>query len=369
MNETTVLRAALTDRELVALVRAVGLEPGPLSPVADALAAGGAGGDLSADVRAALLESGWLQAEPGGPSHLGRIALTCLARPQTRIGVVIGSSTWVASTISVAAGDLSTTEPMLSMGRGEGEWFLMYPQPQTQLVTMLQDHFDLPLVPVAPAFEASLSAPEYAALMAVFDRRLSATLGAALDRGYDVDDAITPAEAVQLLAEGRTSSNLAWHAALTTLLQERVDLRHDETSLAAAFTGLERRGLVGRLEDGRFLPTGALLALVDQLVPLMRFAGVRVDHQLDTATVETTQIVVRHGTGAILFEEVLPNGHVLVRSVSSTELADLLLGVRFRGGVRPAPASFCGRCGARLQVGDRFCATCGTPTANPGGRR
>lgn len=356
MNEPRVLRATLTDGEMHGLVRAAGLEPGLLSPLHDVA---DPGGDVSAAARAALLDSGWLHEQPPGFTDDGRAAITCLARPQTRLSVVLGTGDWIAGTIALAAGDLSTNEPLLSVARDEGEWYLVYPQPQTEPSALLQDHFDLAAIRTPVRFEATLTAAEYAALMCMFDHRLETTLQAALDRDDTVDDALSIAAASALLGEGRTSSNLNWQVTVSGALHDDVDLDVDETTLAAVFAELERRGLTTRLEDGRYYPDADLMALLDSLVPVARYAAVAVDRLTAPGTVESTRVVVRQGPSAILFDEVLADGQILVRSVSSLELADLLLNVRFAGGMRPPARRFCGRCGAAIQPAESVCTACG----------
>ena len=146
-----------------------------------------------------------------------------------------------------------------------------------------------------------------------------------------------------------------WQVTVSGALHDDVDLDVDESTLASAFAELERRGLTTRLEDGRYYPNADLMALQDSLVPVARFAAIGADRLTAPGTVESTRVVVRHGPSAILFEEVLANGQILVRSVTSLELADLLLNVRFARGVRPPAPRFCGRCGAAVQPADRTC--------------
>ena len=356
MNEPQVLRAALTDGEIHGLVRAAGIEPGLLSPLQDLA---DPGGDVTATARAALIDSGWLRQQPPGLTDAGRAAVTCLARPQTRLTILLGTGDWIGHSIALAAGDLSTAEPLLSVARGEGEWYLVYPQPQTEPVALLHDHFDLAVIPTAERFEVTLTVAEYAALMCLLDHRLETTLQATLDRDYAADDALSIAAASALLREGRTSSNLNWQVTVSAALHDDIDLDVDESTLASAFAELERRGLTTRLEDGRYHPNADLMALQDSLVPVARFAAVGADRLTAPGTVESTRVVVRHGPTAILFEEVLADGRVLMRSVTSLELADLLLNVRFTRGVRPPAPRFCGRCGAAVQPTDRTCTACG----------
>jgi hypothetical protein len=76
--------------------------------------------------------------------------------------------------------------------------------------------------------------------------------------------------------------------------------------------------------------------------------------------------------GAIMLEEIGEDG-VLIRSVTSVQLEDLILNFRFpdpTGALPSAPdfpvsePAFCSQCGAALKPGAAFCAGCGHPIAS-----
>jgi hypothetical protein len=366
MSETPILRASLSDAELAALLEALAVPPNEISPVGDLLSSPG---DVSVEVRTALIENGWFS--ESGISQFtrkGRDALTKLARPQTRLSILIGNDRWFATTSAVAAGDLTMSEDLLSIARDGGVWHLSYPQPATQLVDILQEHFDLALVQDPLTFDLLLSRPEYAAFLALLDHRIESRLRAALDREYWVDESVSIDEAALLLAEGRTSENLNWMITVTTGLFPELDLGSGPEAMASGFAGLEEKGLVGRDEEGRYLPGETMHALSESLLPVIAFAGMQVERMESPGRLRLSQVAVRHGFGAILLEELVPEG-VLVRSISSTDLAHVLLNFRFPESpvsqpgesvlVAPPGPSFCSQCGTPLTSGSAFCVRCG----------
>ena len=189
-----------------------------------------------------------------------------------------------------------------------------------------------------------------------------------MDREYWADESISIDEAVLLLAEGRTSENLNWMITVTTGLFPELDLGSGLEAMTSGFAGLVERGLVGRDEEGRYLPGETIHALSESLLPVIAFAGVQVERMEAPGRVQLSQLAVRHGFETILLEELVPEG-ILVRSITSTDLAHVILNFRFPESsvsqpsepveVAPSVPSFCSQCGASIETEAAFCVRCG----------
>ncbi len=206
------IQISVTDDELAALLSVVGLSPNQLSPV---LELAEQAGEMGNDCRSELIRAGVFEADRAALTQDGYDLLARLVRPQTRIGICAGTTDWMATTISVAAGDLLGHEPMLSIGRDDDGWAIGWPQPAAELVAMLQDHFTGPVLSSPVPFAHTLPVKAYVALLAVFDHLLANQLQGTLDRLPVQAEPFGAQEVWHQVVEGRTGSNLAWQVTVT----------------------------------------------------------------------------------------------------------------------------------------------------------
>jgi hypothetical protein len=366
------LRISLADDELASLLAVTGLTPTELSPV---LELGGLPGSMEPACRTELVTAGMLQPDRPALTQLGHDVLSKLLRPQTRIGITAGTADWLATTVSVAAGDLTDHEALVSIGRDDEGWAIGWPQPAGELVGMLQDHFTGPALSSPMPFEHRLSANAYLALWGVLDHMLATQLQATLDRVPPLGFGIRADDIWSQLVEGRTSGNLAWQVTVTRVLFPELKLDLDQAEMEVGLKGLLEQGLLFLDDDGGYLPAESLLALVEGLVPVFRFGSARTDRFVERDIIATTQVAIRAGLGAIILEEMIGDV-VLVRSVGSLELEDLILNFRFpEEAADPADASvspevggtpFCAQCGTRARPDATFCVSCGARVATVG---
>lgn len=370
MEAVQSLRIPLDDAALAALVDAAGVPVGPLSPARDL---GERAQESSVSAHDQLLAAGLLQPDGSGVSDVALELLARIVAPQVRIGAAAGTPDWYASTISLGARDVSVDEPLVSMVRDEEGWLIGWPQSVGELIDMFQDHFDGPPVGAEVPLDVVVSPREHAALLGILDHLLHRRLQAILDRESAGDVSFGPEDIWQQLVEGRTSAHLAWQVAVGAVLFPDAELGLGADEVERALSGLAEHELVADTEDGRFVPTSIMLDLVERLIPVARFASVRIDRLRGTSIVATTHVGVRAGLGAILLDEPDGSGGMRVRSVSSLELEDLLLNVWYQEraeapGTEPArragPGS-CHVCGASVRPGAAYCTACGSAIERP----
>jgi hypothetical protein len=216
-------------------------------------------------------------------------------------------------------------------------------------------------------FEHKLPVKAYVALLAVFDHLLANQLQGTLDRLPVQAEPFGAQEVWHQVVEGRTGSNLAWQVTVTRVLFPELNLDLDQSDVDIGLDDLLRRGLLFADDDENFLPSEALLAVAEGLIPVFRFGAARVDRLVKPDVVETTHLAIRAGLGTIMLEEVADNG-VFLRSVGSMHLEDLILNFRFPEPTEPitsGPAAsvsapgFCSQCGTALKPDAAFCVSCG----------
>jgi hypothetical protein len=362
---STVLQASLDGQELAALLSMAGLGLGELSPLEEL--SPGSPPALPEESAARLTETGWLvKGDRDSLTPAAQEALTALCQPRLKVGLVLGTGDSLYTTNSYSTEDFAG-DRLLSYAYTDGEHRLIYPQPRLHLYDLLKEHFDLGVVNEGVPFHATLSPREYVAFLCILDWHLYAYFKQILDRDYWVDTGFAVQDAWEMLIEGRLAGNLNWQVTTGMMLFPDAGFTLTEEALGQGLAGMEASGQLTQMEDGRYRATENLATLCENVLPVIAYAGVRLDRLIGPGEVEATHFAVRHGLSAILLGQLTADedGKPMMElsGMNSVALAHIL----FRLG---SPAIVvCPSCGEEIAPGRKFCTQCGTPLVAPSGRK
>ncbi len=312
--------------EGLGLVRAAGREPRVPSPFAiDGLQSADPGTELRAD----LARAGWLAGESGPiPSAAGRLVLDALALPDRRIEIMLGSSTWWFRWVGLASGAVDAPLVAWSADVDDGDGgTVSFPHPPDQAIELLGSHLRVGRIDDPIVFDVEMSRRAHLCWIGVLDDCLDVQLRAMLDRLPVMRDHFDVGHIGDALAEGRTSTHLAWQTPVTAALWPELSLATDDDTIRAGLSELAELGLIEPFVDGGYQLWGAARELVDRLIPVARWASV-LDvrrHADPDSGPGVARLAVRRGLGAMVVEVLHGADRVSVRSIGDTDLELLLL--------------------------------------------
>ena len=321
-------RVRLSLAEGLGLARATGREPRVPSPLAiDGLQPADPGPELRAD----LARAGWLEGASGPiPSATGRIVLDALALPDRRIEIMLGSGTWWFRWAGLGSGATDTPLVAWSTDVDDDGGTVSFPHPPGQAIDLLGSHLRVGRIDAPITFDVELSRLAYLCWIGVLDDRLDVQLRAMLDRLPIVRDHFDVGHIGDALAEGRTSTHLAWQTPVTASLWPELSLATDDDTVRAGLTELAELGLIEPSVEGGFQLQGTARELVDRLIPVARWASVldvrrHTDPERAPDGLGVARLAVRRGLGAMVVEALHGADRVSVRSIGDTDLELLLL--------------------------------------------
>lgn len=360
--------------EALGLLRAGGAQPVVPSPLAiDTLAAL----DPCPETRQALVTAGWLGDDAGAtPTALGRSVLALLAAPARRTDIVLGTGSWWF-TWSGLSGEQRDSPILAVTHPSDGRLSLSYPHPPRTAVDLLTTHLAVGRIVDPPQFDGELSDAAFVTWLGLLDDLLDTHLRATLDRTPVIRNGPTTDDVASVLAEGRSSAQLAWQVPVTRLVWPDLGLVVEHQDLEGGLAELARHGLLAPTEHGVHALSELGHTIVDALVPVARWAGITITTpagQPGGRSLAVERIGVRRGIGITLVEQrPLKGGRTTVRTVGDVDLELLLatLGDVTAGGPPTPmpvthPAAFCSGCGTKLHDSAQFCHACGRPVSRAG---
>ncbi|MCP3935657.1 MAG: zinc ribbon domain-containing protein [Actinomycetia bacterium] len=359
--QTTAVR--MTRPELAGLLAAAGLQPGSL---AFPLAPGVAPIEPSPDSRRALVEAGWFERkETPALTDAGRTVLAILSDPVHRTDLVMGTASWWFTWKGLGGQERDGPVLAVSEAPGDDRLTLSFPHRPGHGVVLLAQHLRVGRIEAPVPLDVGLDDRAFTTWLGVLDDRVEARLTAALDRTPVTRTSIEADDVLAMLAEGRTSGHLGWQVPVSMMVWPDLGTHVGLDDVRSGFEQLVGCGLLVSQPDGRHELSEVAMALVDGLVPVVRWAGFsHTRREPATGTVTTERLVVRRGIGAMLVEQrALGGASVAVRSIDDLGLESLIgaLDSTARSGVPAASTPVCGQCRAVLHAEAGFCHRCGAP--------
>ena len=319
--------------------------------------------DLTILQTAGLLDAGGL------PVGDWKEAARIVAAPQMEILAITGAADGVTH-LRAYASPGATTKLAAVGARGEGEYTMAWPLERDDLLALFLAALGLDVQIADPGVRLDLSADAFLVLGAALDAMREAELDAMLARARATAPALDPAKIGLALRAGMVTDDARWLTPAFRRLLPRPPAGDDAT-MERGLSDLVSLGLLAPAGDARkFAPAPALEPVRRNLQAPLAWASL--------TAVAVTREGGRHwsGIGALRTWGALwgvETSGDQVRFVTTDE-------TRFLEGVRavldaasaiathapPLPQAaayvaprYCGKCGARLQAGAKFCGGCG----------
>jgi hypothetical protein len=370
-----VIKATLSDGELLALLNASGLKPSRLSPLAGIK---GNPSSLNSAQGSGLVDAS------GRPTPACLEALNILANPASEIDLLWGNPDGINFSKAYAA---AGQDRMVSFTGNNGKNNFSYFLSSNDIAEVMTQNLATPVIKDITALNLEIPASAVPAFFALLDIYREAQLRAALEHHRETTVNVTADDLNRTGQEAKTDANFDWYTptAYAALPQ---DSAITEAMIKQGFNTLKKEGLIGN-EGGL---SGSFTSFANRAFPIIGFFGVNI-LTANPGSLEKTQLALFRGPSTLLLVQLTTeNGEpqAQVSSIATAQLPELLFnfGTRIQeskaptAAPAPAPAynsvvcsecgtantrtaKFCIKCGATVAVPApaRFCTKCGTPAA------
>ena len=353
-----VIKAAVNDIEMAALLNATGLKPGKTSPLAQI--SGKAAPDALRNLRAAGMTDAANQ-----PTADCREALTILANPASEIDLIWGNPNGISLSKTYAAGGQDRLVSFTSMnGVNNISYFLS----SQDIIDLMIERLAFSEIKDAAALNIEASPAVMPVFFAALDIYREAQLRAALEHRQETGAIISLEEVNRVIQESKLEIDFNWYSPAVYNAMP-LDTTIDEAMAEEGYRILKSEGIAG--EGGEL--NDSFTALAYRAFPLTGFFGIKV-LKADAGAPEKTQLALFRGLSTLLLAQLAEeNGRPVIQisSISTSQLPELL----FNLGTRPfevnapeppaVPANTvdCNKCGTQNSVTAKFCSKCGAVLA------
>jgi len=351
-----VVKAAVSNGEMLSLLNMAGLKPSRLSPLAKI-------SGQPAPVNG--LQASGLVDSSNRPTPACVEALTILADPATEIDLIWGNPDSISlSNAYAAAGQERFVSYTAANGKSNISYFIA-PQDFTDL--MIEKLAFTEVKTVAP-LNLEVAASSLPVLFALLDIYREAQLHSVLERRQEIPTAVTAEDANRVIQDSKMETDFNWYtpAGLNVLPPESAVT---ESTVDEGFRILKKEGIIGA--GGELSDT--IIAFANRAFPLAGFFGLKI-LKASGGSVEKTQLGMFRGLSSLLLVQLTSENNetrALVSSISTAQLPELLFNAQMRSIETPEPAVqavsgkavFCSKCGTSNTGPSKFCSKCGAPLA------
>jgi hypothetical protein len=367
-----IIKAVLSDGELLTLLNASGIKPSRLSPLA---VVNGNPSPVN------TLQSSGLVDASNHPTPACLEALTILSNPASETDLLWGNPDRVSVSKAYAA---AGRDRLVSFTTGNGKNNISYFLSSNDIADIMTQYLAAPVIKDTAALNLEIPASAVPAFSALLDIYREAQLRSALERRRETPVSVTSDDLNRIAQESKVDADFNWYTATVySALPQASAIT--EAVIKEGFNTLKKEGVIGN--DGEL--SGSFISFASRAFPIAGFFGAKI-LTVNAGSLEKAQLALFRGLSTLLLVQLTTeNGenHALVSSIATAQLPELLFnfGTRIQETTAaPAPAvkgntvvcsrcgmantgtvKFCSKCGSPLAeaVPARFCIKCGTPAA------
>jgi hypothetical protein len=367
-----VIKAVLSDGELLALVNASGIKPLKISPLA---AIKGNPTPLNGIQASGLVDVS------GRPTPACLEALTILANPASETDLLWGNPDKVSLSKTYAA---PGQDRMVSFTTGNGKNNIAYFLSSNDIADLMTQYLASPVIKDVAVLNLEIPASAVSAFFALLDIYREVQLRSALEHRRETLINVTADDLNRIAQEAKVDADFNWYTA-TGYNALPPECAITEATVKDGFNTLKKEGIIGN--DGEL--SSSLVSFATGAFPIAGFFGAKI-LTANADSLEKTQLALFRGLSTLLLVQLTTeNGtnQALVSSIATAQLPELLFnfGTRIQettaapslaasdntavcskcGTVNTGTAKFCSKCGATMVSPPkaRFCTKCGTPAA------
>lgn len=351
-----VIKASLTDGEMLALMNAAGVKPGKISPLANLR---GQPASITSLSSSGMIDN---SSQPTAPV---REALAILANPASEIDLLWGSPDGISlSKVYAVAGQ----DKFVSFTGMNGRNNVSFPLTFTDFTDLIAQKLAFTDIKDKAALNIEVPPAALPVFFAVLDAYRESQLKAALERRQEQAVSITAEELNRLIQESKLETNYSWYTPVALIAMPQ-DSAVVEESVAEGIKHLQKELIIDK--DG--VLSDVLASFAYRAFPLAGFFGIKLV-TMNNGSPERTQLAFFRGISTLLLAQATENNTFQISSISTTDLPEILfnLGIRqmevppppaAQSAAAPSPSAivFCGKCGAANNNTAKFCGKCGAP--------